>query len=292
MGDSNISGSAGVPAKTAVHRVNCTRGFTLIELVVVIIVLAGLAAIAVASYQTFVTRAQATRALSEASSMRVAAESEIFGVSVTPDELPEGLALDAPGDDTATITVQRPLGRIVLTRSSEGDWTCAHSFDTALPDCGVLEEYHTVTASDGLESYESGGDLFIAAVESYDGPDTIQIPSTFDGKVIDEIQQDAFNSTGIKEVIFAEDSQIKRIHARAFQGNEIREVTLPDSLERLDQRVFMNNPDLNRVTIGESVFIEELSGKDPFGESKFKEAYDAGGAGTYVLVDGEWQREQ
>ena len=286
MSDSNISGSAGVPVRTAVRGVNYTRGFTLIELVVVIIVLAGLAAIAVASYQTFVTRAQATRALSEASSMRVAAESEIFGVSVTPDELPEGLALDAPGDDTATITVQRPLGRIVLTRSSEGDWTCAHSFDTALPDCGVLEEYHTITASDQLTLTNLG--LEPVPGSTYSGPDRIRIPSSFNNQDLSNIYQDTFNNANLKEITFAEDSKIERIHARSFRNNDLKEVTLPDSLKKLDWGAFRDNPNLNRVTIGDGVDITD----QPFSEQGFREAYDAGGAGTYVLVDGEWQREQ
>ena len=284
-------GSKNVPVSTAsrVREAGHARGFTLLELVVVLAVLAGLAAIAVPAYQGFVTRTQATTALSEASSMRVAAESEVFGVSTIPDELSDGLALEIPGDDTATITVQRPRGRIVLTRSGKGQWACAHSFDTALPDCGVLEAYHTIASSDGLNfdanyrgsSVEQGGN-------GYSGPDRIQIPSSFGGNSITDIQQDAFKNSGIKEVVFSDDSQVKQIHARSFRYNELQEITLPDSLETLDWGAFRNNPNLDRVTIGDSVNVTN----QPFSEAGFRDAYDSGGAGTYVLDDDGWKREE
>ncbi|WP_158885985.1 pilin [Rhodanobacter sp. L36] len=149
-------------------RQRSTVGFTLIEMMIVVAIIAILAAIAIPLYQTYVARSQVTRAMSEASEAKVLIEdcvtsgkvqlgtavgqcnNSVLAASDILKDPSQGAATAPPGtgiaqvqlpqnaNDTGTIYVTlgnhaSPLitnGKITLTRDPTGSWTCKS--DTAI----------------------------------------------------------------------------------------------------------------------------------------------------------------
>jgi prepilin-type N-terminal cleavage/methylation domain-containing protein len=167
-----------------------------------------------------------------------------------------------------------------------------------------LQGPYLVTTDDGVSVLNSYGRM----EGSYDGPATdIIIPNVLNGFDVKYIWQDVFNGKGLTSLAFEENSNVERIHARAFRnndltavdfpdglkridalafsGNKLQEITLPSGLERIETQAFSNN-NINKITIGSGVTIDN----NAFENNNFRDAYYAGGQGTYLLVNGVWTK--
>jgi len=118
---------------------NIQKGFTLIELMIVVAIIAILAAIALPAYQDYIARSQVTAGLADIRSGVTAFEEKIQRGSATFGG-PEAVGLRSPttrcstvavtGSATGTITCTlagnpRVLGKIVtLTRTTVGAYDC------------------------------------------------------------------------------------------------------------------------------------------------------------------------
>ena len=171
-------------------------------------------------------------------------------------------------------------------------------------------EVGTDTSMDGLTMQKNGMLGAWNGSEEYSGGSKdIAIPSTINEINITNIGQNTFRDKGLESVTFSEDSRIERIHARAFQNNNLTEIVLPDSLNRIDTRAFYDNPissvtipdnvttiennafnKLTKITVGSN--LNDLKNGAINGNNAFRDAYTAanGGSGTYVWDGKIWKK--
>lgn len=120
------------------------KGFTLIELMIVVAIIGILAAIAIPAYQNYIAKSQVTRVLAEISPMKTAIETNLLNgvdetdaanLGYTTSNLQKAAPVVTSSKANGTATITATMGEnasaattdaeIKLSRAAEGNWTCA-----------------------------------------------------------------------------------------------------------------------------------------------------------------------
>jgi len=119
------------------------QGFTLIELMIVVAIIAILAAIAIPQYQNYVARSAVTRAVGETASLKTPIEDCLAqGNAITAAACPNSQMTSQFGEITASeASIALTLGgdapsnaqgiTVTWTRTEDGAWSCAATGNNA-----------------------------------------------------------------------------------------------------------------------------------------------------------------
>lgn len=288
----------------AVSKFNNSRGFTLIELIAVIAIIGIIAAIAFPRISGYIVRAQIATDQATVSILNTMTPIARLNLSAPDPFKNENKSSNELID---FLVDERYLSSKVIPQSK--DTTFAWLMDDERWYLLLGESFHTVASTDGVSSGSGGWSGFLTG--SYTGSSkNIVLPKSIGDELITQIHQDVFRGKGLISVSFANNSEINRIHARAFQNNDLTTVVLPNSLTRIDTRAFYDNPILtveipnNVTTIENKAFnnlteikvgsnLTNISNGAINGSNTFREAYlsESGGAGTYIWDEENWVKQ-
>ena len=151
------------------------KGFTLIELMIVVAIIGILAAIALPLYQNYIASSQVTRVVGETGSLKTVVETcmlngrtattgtgaNVCQLGATQSNLMTALPTVAMSGTTATITgnfggsaaTALESKKVVWTRSADGSWACSTDADEKYRPAGCM----TAAAGSGSGGSGSGG---------------------------------------------------------------------------------------------------------------------------------------
>lgn len=267
---------------------NNKKGFTLTEIIVVLVILAVLAAFAIPTMLGYVynsqeklcnvTRMDMTRLYKTLLIGKEASASKTGFETFATENWGSLSQCPAGGDYTYSASVGAD-GKIIaeILCSKHGSAHVLTAVDAEI-NTNNITYMGTLGFKDSVKTFYTGS------------AKDIIIPKVLHGITVTGIYQDFFDNKGLTSVSFQNDSQLLRIHARAFQNNNLTEIKLPDTVKRIDVRAFYGNS-ITKITIGSGVAMET----NAFGDSNdFRTAYEGtgGGAGTYIFADGEWKKQE
>lgn len=258
------------------HSPLSNKGFTIVELLVVIVVVAILAAIAIVSYNG-ITRSAEETALK--SNLRSAATKVTLHKSQSgsyPDGLGEvGVAEESEitqlqysgGTNTYCVTafsLRDPELSFYVDQSGEireGKCDGHNSPIAAIPV--TSENCFLVGSYSGGEGYIHG---YLDNENGESGnpecPDQVVIPSNMGGNPIVHILQNTFADKQINSIAIPD--TVERIENRAFINNNLTNLSIPDSVTHIGVAAFENNP-IETLHLGSSV--ETIDSRAFFGNS-------------------------
>ena len=287
------------------------KGASLIEIIVVIAILSILATIAIPRFAGFTEQAKIAsdraqvRLLNGATAIYrvlISKEDPFLDAKKTNDELITILIDDGLID--GNFSPQSKTGQFVWIFEAE-QWVFTTE-NTAI---------YTLSTESGVRLGSGWSQTFLSGNYSGEASDVF-IPTQLEDVTLTRIWQDVFTGKNLTSVSFDRNSQINRIHARAFQNNELTHIILPEQLQRVDFRAFNGNPikeivipdtvitiereafmGLEKITAGSHLnFYHHPEGNVNLlenainGNNLFRDAYlsENGGKGTYVFDGDKW----
>lgn len=280
---------------------NNRKGFTLIELIITMGILSVLAMIVLFTVGDYINSAKLSTDLTNVRTLNNI--TQIYKLTSVEDPFMDE-------SNSSQTLMENLVSNNYILNSIEPlslDASFIWSFDDQKWYLIVGNQFYTILASDGLTVTNSGRlqGSFSSAEKD------IKLLSELSGTVIKELYQDIFKNKGLTSFVFSSDSQVTRIHARAFQNNELSTITFPDTLQRIDllafkdnnftelvlpesltqveQNAFQNN-NITKITIGSKL---NNIGNSAFGinHNGFVSAYQLGGPGTYVFINNTWIKQ-
>lgn len=211
------------------------RGFTLIELILVISILAIIAGISVPKFSDFIQRSRI--AADQATVATLNKATELFRTNT--------LSADPFLDEskTADYLLNQLVGTNYLSAPIKVQSKGAFQWFVGKERWELIAKnaVHVISLSDGLEIV-GDGQIKRKTNGTYEGQSQeIMVPASIDGKEIRSLGQDTFNGVNLTSVTFAPDSKVNRIHARAFQNSNLSNIDFPATLTTIDTSAFYNN---------------------------------------------------
>ena len=208
------------------------KGITLIELLIVVIVLGVIASISIPAVGSIVENTRIST--DHANTTRLNQATRLFQIA-NPQRDDFNDTSNTPLALMQVLNQEGFISAIVEPQASDGNFSW--DFDNQI----WLYNHQYVLIGDAVASFDPnffGGN---AIQGPYAGTQSnIVIPDVIDGNDIKYIYQDAFrfgtgySQTQLTSVSFTQQSQLERIHARAFRNNNLTSITLPESLKRID----------------------------------------------------------